>query len=296
MLVLLMHTRTAWNDYFTGSPTLYQSNQYGARQTPSDTYVHVSNCLFRSIASTNGHGGAISCTSVAYLLVESSSFFSCSTSYCYGGAIYFSNSNGQCVLHEVCGYDCYSTHTSYPYGQFLSTNVNNAASSKNYVNYSSIVRCVNERSGSRFTLYLYYGKIICPSINMSMNKCLHYTVVFFIPFVDSNSVTCLFSHSSLTDNIATQYICFHIWSGGANCEMKSCNILRNTQGSLNSEGIFYTYDKLVIKDSCILENKANRIFQQYNYPITLSNCTVDSTTNNGYLTLQSTVTKILFSD
>jgi hypothetical protein len=73
MLALFIRTRTAWNDYFTGSPIHYQSNQYGTRQTPSDTNVHVLNCLFKSIGSTNGHGGALSCTSATFLLVESSS-------------------------------------------------------------------------------------------------------------------------------------------------------------------------------------------------------------------------------
>jgi hypothetical protein len=169
--------------------------------------------------------------------------------------------------------------------------VNNGVSSKNYVNYSSVVRCVNERSNPRFVLWLNQGKICCPSINLSMNKCVYYTIIYFLPFMGSNSVTCLISHSSFTDNIATQHTCFHIRSYGAKCEMKSCNILRNTQGSIDSYGIIYTYDKLVIKDSCILENRANRIFHQNSLPITLSNCTVDSTSNNGYLTIQNTVTK-----
>ena len=59
------------------------------------------------------------CTSVTYLLVESTSFFSCSTSSSSGGVINFSNSNnGQCVLNEVCGYDCCLTYTSGPHAQF----------------------------------------------------------------------------------------------------------------------------------------------------------------------------------
>jgi hypothetical protein len=156
-----MHIRTAWNDYFTGSPTLIQTIEYGARQTLSGTSVHVLNCLFRSITSTST-GGALSCTSVTYLLVESTSFSSCSTSSGNGGAIYFSNSGGQCVLYEVCGYDCCSTNTGSSSGQFVYIVVNNAASSKNYINYSSISRCVNENSGSHHMMYLDCGKICCP--------------------------------------------------------------------------------------------------------------------------------------
>ena len=128
-----MHIRTAWSDYFTGNPTLLQSKEYTSTQTLSGTSVLVSNSLFRSCTSSN-HGGAFYCTSVTYLLVESSSFFFCRTTNYYGGAIYFSNGNGQCVLNEVCGYDCCSTYTSGSYYQFAYIYVNNAASSKNYVN------------------------------------------------------------------------------------------------------------------------------------------------------------------
>jgi hypothetical protein len=80
---------------------------------------------------------------------------------------------------------------------------------------------------------------------------------------------------------------------GANCEIKSCNIIRNTQGTLGSQGTIYTQRNTFIDDSCILENNANRIFHQgsSSFTITLSNCTVDKTTNNQNLITQNTVTK-----
>jgi predicted outer membrane repeat protein len=293
MLTVMMHIRTAWNDYFTGSPVYYQQNLYTSGQTLSDTSVCVLNCLFSSSTSTN-HGGALFCTSVSYLLVESSSFFSCKTSNSYGGAIYFSNSNGQCVLNEVCGFDCCSTYASgSSHYQFAYLYVNNAISSKNYVNYSSIVRCVNDRSNSYTTLYLSCGKIYCPSINMSMNKCVRQSGIYFCPTSDSYSSTGSLLFSSFADNIATQYTCIRTWWGGSKIEIKSCNILRNTQGSLSSTGTIYTLDNIMIDDSCILENKADYIFYIYSssYTITLSNCTVDSTSNNGYMTIRNTITK-----
>jgi hypothetical protein len=81
--------------------------------------------------------------------------------------------------------------------------------------------------------------------------------------------------------------------GGAKFEIKSCNIIRNTQDDLNSEGTIYTNGILTIDDSCIIENNAKYIFNQgsSSYTITLSNCTVDSTSNNGYLTIKNAVTK-----
>jgi thioredoxin 1 len=291
MSVFLLNFRTAWNDHFPATTTTNLSQQtYTSRPSPSGSNAYVSNCLFKSISSTSGDGGALSLTSVTYFLVESTSFFSCRTSGTYGGAIYFYNrNNGQSVLYEVCGYDCYSN----PYALFARIDVNNAASSKNYFNYSSISCCVNENSNSELVLRLIYGKIYCPSINISMNKCVvHHSSICCDPFSDSNSVICSLSYSSFTDNTANQGVCICFWTTGAKSEIKNCNILRNTQVS-SSHGTIYTNGYLTIDDSCILENKATYIFSQYSssYTITLSNCTVDSTSNNGYLTTQNTAIK-----
>jgi hypothetical protein len=147
-----MHSRTAWNDYFPGtSPTTPLSpKEYTSRETVSDTYVYVSNCLFNGCSSSSD-GGALYCSSVTYLLVESSSFFSCKTS-AYNGAIYFTNTNsGECVLYKVCGNNCCSTSTYY---QFADIRVKNTALSKNYINYTSIARFVNENSNSYCTMFL----------------------------------------------------------------------------------------------------------------------------------------------
>jgi hypothetical protein len=286
-----MYIRTMWADYFTGSPTLIQSKKYGTSQTLSGTDVHVLNCLFRSITSES-NGGALSCsTSLTNLLIETTSFFSCKTSG-YGGAIYFVNKgSGQCVLYKICGYDCCTTSSSH--GQFTCIEMNNADSSKNYVNYSSISRCVNENSSSYHTLRHLYGQIHCPLVNITMNKCYYRSGIYCVPFSDSNSVTCSLSYSTFANNNATYSICILLESSNSKYEIKSCNILRNTQGSPNSEGTIYTWGNLIIEDSCILENNANYIFYvtSSSYSITLSNCTVDKTSNNRNLIIQNTVTK-----
>jgi hypothetical protein len=293
MLTFLPHYRTAWNDYFTVSnPNLVSSQTYTSRQTPSYTSLYVSNCLFRSITSTD-HGGALSCTSVTYLLVESTAFFTCTTSTQYGGAIYFSNTNnGQCALNEVCSYECYSTYSSNPHGQFARMVVKNDISSKNYANYSSITRCLYQAPNSHGSLSLYNGKILCPSVNISMNTCNHGSAIYHFPCCDSNSVTCSLTYSTFADNVANNAIRIYIWTNGANSEFKYCNIIRNTQNSLSGWGTFYSNGNIVIEDSCILENNANTMFRQSSsYTFTISNCTIDSTTNNGYLTIRNTVTK-----
>jgi hypothetical protein len=272
--------RTAWNDYFTGSSTNLPSQKYTSRQTPSDTNVYVLNCLFGSMTST-GNGGALYCSSsVTFLLIESTSFFSCKTNGQNGGAIFFQNTNsGQCVLYEVCGNDCCSN----PYYQFAYIYTNNGISSKNYANYSSIARCVNANLDSWLTFYLCNGKVFCPSINVSLNRCYGQEFQFY-PFTDSNSVTCSITYSSFADNFATAHTCFLL---------NSCNVLRNSQGALNSNGIFYINANIEFEDSCILENNANYVFYQASssYTTTLSRCTVDTASSNQNIITKNTVTK-----
>jgi hypothetical protein len=289
MLTLLIHSRTAWDDYFTESPTIIQTTLYEERQTPSYTNLHVLNCLFKSITSTSA-GGALFCNSVTYLLVESTSFFSCKA-YGNGGAIYFANTgSGQSVYHEVCGFDCFSTNSGN--GPFSYNEINDAALSKNYINSSSIVRCMGENSTPGYMICHHYGTHCYPSVNISMNKCSLRPGIYSVPYKNSNSVTCSISYSTFADNNATGYVCIQLWMEGAKFEVKSCNIIRNTQGDLGTYGTIFTNGNVMFKDSCILENKANYIFYQYSsYTITLSNCTVDKTTNNGRFTIQNTVTK-----
>jgi hypothetical protein len=258
--------------------------------SPSGPNVYVSSSLFSGCISTSD-GGAISSTTVKYLLFESTSFFSCSTNNQDGGAIYIKSSN-EIILYEVCGYDCCSTHTGDGDGQFAYIYTSNAASDKISFNYSSITRCVGWESASWRTLQLFNGKICLLSVNVSMNKCKYETGIICGPYKDSNSVTFSLTYTSFTDNIATGCYIIHLTTSGSMQEIKYCNILRNTQGSLSSGGTIASYGNLMISESCILENKADYIFrQESSYTITVSNCIVDSTSNDGYLTIKDTVTK-----
>jgi hypothetical protein len=290
MLVFLMYIKTTWNDYFEGSQSvILQHQHYSSKQTPTDTNVHVSNCLFAFFTSSNS-GGALFCsTSVTCLLVESSSFFSCKTISGSGGAIYFTNTDsGQSVFYKVCGFDCCSSSNC----QFSVVETCNFLTKKNYINFSSFSRCVSESSNSYYILFHKNGKNLYPSVNVSMNKC-YCRGIYCCPYLDSNSVTFSTSFSSFVDNIAIASTCIMLWMNGAKFEIKSCNILRNTQYSLYSEGTIYTNGITNIEDSCILENIAKYIFFQKSssYTITVSNCTVDSTSSSGNFVIQNTVTK-----
>jgi hypothetical protein len=290
----MLHSRIAWIDFYSSAqPTPINKQTYTSGFSTSSQSVYISNSLFKSITSSS-QGGALCCsTSVEYLLIESTSFFSCKTSGQRGGAIYFTNqNNGQCVLYEVCGYDCCTTYTSdSSYGQFVYSRMRSITSCKNHVNYSSISCCVSENSNSCCMVFHDYGSIFYLSTNVSMNKCNRYSGVYSFPTSDSNSITSSLTFCTIADNIATGYNCIYFETGGAKYEIKSCNIIRNTQVS-GSYGTIYTWGNTNIDDSCILENSATYIFYaSSSYTITLSNCTVDSTTRYGSLIIQRTATK-----
>jgi hypothetical protein len=284
----------SWNEYFSGSPTTtLNGSKYGSQLSYTSGSVYVLNCLFNRITS-GSNGGALYCNPVTFLLIESSSFFTCSTSAKYGGAIYFRNTNsGESVLYEVCGYDCYSTCTSdSPHDQFAFIFVNDVVSKRNHFNYSSITRCGGQNPKTRVTIRLNYGKVCFPSVNISNNKCNCYSGIYSIPFCDPNTVTFSLSYSTFADNNAYDYSCLYLTKGDAKYEIKSCNILRNTQVS-SSYGIISTWGNLNIEDSCILGNSATNVFysSSSSYTITLTRCIVDNKSNNGYLTIQSAATK-----
>jgi hypothetical protein len=292
----IIHSRTAWSDYFPGTnpSTTLVTNEYTSTQTLSGTNVYVSNCLFNECSSSS-NGGALYCSSVTCLLIESSSFFSCKTSNTNGGAFYFQNSNnGQCILNKVCGYDCCSTYTSSSsYDMFARMYLNSDQLGKNYVNYSSISRCVTDNSNSQYALLSRHGNICYKSLNLSMNKCGS-RVIYYYPSTDSNSVTGSLLYSTFADNIAIICCFICLGSGGIKYEIKSCNFLRNTQPLSNTgEGTIATYRNTIIEDSCILENKAYYVLyiSSSSYTVTLSNCTVDPTSSNGNLITHKTVTK-----
>jgi hypothetical protein len=146
--------RTFDDVYGSGlNPTNYTSPEYtDKRIDASSSNVYVHNCVFRSCTSST-HGGALYCSSnVLRLLVEQSSYISCTTTNSYGAGIYFCNTaSGECILSKVCGFDCSSTKSGST-GQFcyIYTN-NNNVNSRNHVNDSSITRTSNRSTN----IYIY---------------------------------------------------------------------------------------------------------------------------------------------
>jgi hypothetical protein len=192
-------------------------------------------------------------------------------------------------FYQVCGYDCCCGSR----GMFSYITVSNTASSKSYINYSSIARCVTNSTSICDSSAHRNGKVCYPSVNTSLNQCYRMIGITCWPTKDSSSVTCSLTYSTFANNHATGYNCLMLHTYGANYEIKSCNIIRNTQVSLNEQATIFTSGIVRIMDSCILENNAKYAFYQESssFTITLSSCTVDKTTGIGSVVTQNTVTK-----
>jgi hypothetical protein len=297
--------KTAFDDFYgPGNTNIkdYKNTKYTGQITPTDQNVYVHDCVFQSCSSSSD-GGAISCGNTVYkLLVEQTSFISCKTSSSNGGAIYFnSQTNGECILSRICGFDCSSTYSD-SYGQFSNTYTKNDVAYKNYINDSSITRSSNWKKGSYETLRLQYGNILCPSTNLTNNMCYYYTALLCWLTKGTGSpvsVTFCISYSSIINNTNSggYGVFYHDNSVTSHC-IDTCNIINNKQ-NISSYGAIIASGNLFIKDSCILGNNENdKVFyvSSSSSKITISNCTIDDDifTNGRYagsVTIIKTITK-----
>jgi len=261
----------------------YTGPTYTETQNPTDQNVYVHDCVFQSCSSSS-YGGALSCGSTVYkLLVEQTSFTSCKTKNSRGGAIYFeSSTNGECILSKNCAYDCSSTiSNAWSGGQCAYIQIKDDASYKNHVNVSSFTQSLIESTDARHVVDLIYGNILCPSVNITNNKCTRQIALWCTPTMSTGSPvseTCIISFSTIINNTASGgHSCFWLTTAGSSQRIDTCNIINNKQTS-SEYGTITTYANLLIKDSCILgNNENNKVFYE-NYAsckITISNCTID---------------------
>ena len=139
---LLNSTKRTFQDVFGSNYQLieYNNSQYTETFDASpyeNIFVHDS--VFINISS-NSCGGAIYCSRNIYrLLIEQTTFISCTTSDIHGGGIYLSSAeSGECILLRVCAYSCSSVNSTKSEGQFAYFSTNNKFECKNHVNDSSV--------------------------------------------------------------------------------------------------------------------------------------------------------------
>jgi hypothetical protein len=257
-----------WNDYYSGSGTLYQ--QQTSRLSSFSETAYIKNSLFNGISSTSA-GGSIFCysTSSFLMLIESCTFINSITSGANAGAIKFYNT-GQFVMVKVCGFGCKSTSTS---DQFDYISVTDSIDSKNEIHESAI--CGTTTSYSYEAAH-YRGKVVVKQTNFSSNSCASNSAIYSNPTSNGNSVASSISYSSFTNNIVSSGICILLGSSKL-YEIDSCNIISNSDLS-SGNGLIKVSGSLNLRGSCILSNSGTYII--YNSganTITVTNCTIDAT-------------------
>jgi hypothetical protein len=298
----LYFPKTSFDDFYgPGNTNIkeYKESIYTVTITPTDQNVYVHNCVFHYCSSSSS-GGALNCGSSVYkLLVEHTTFISCMTSSGHGGAIYFSSTtNGECIVSITCGFNC----SCSVYGQFIYTSTKNDVTCKNHVNDSSFAHSSISISDSREVLCLYYGTILCPSVNITNKICYAWAVLYCQPVTGTGSPvseTFCMSYSSVVNDTANgDKGCFLLQNSASSHRIDTCNIMNNKQNS-SSYGTISSWSNLFIKDSCILgNNEGKAVFYQSisSNKITISNCTIDDDifTNGRYsgsVTVIKTITK-----
>jgi hypothetical protein len=270
----------SWNDFYSGSGTEY--SQQTGRLTSFSGTAYIKNSLFNRLSSTSS-GGAIYYygTSSLLMLIESSGFINCQTTSNICGAIYFATT-GQFVMFKVCGYGCKSTSNGYQFGYF---HVTNSINCRNEFN-DSVICCSNQPSYSIVTRQL-YGKVVVKQMNFSSNLC-YSDAMRSEPSSNGNYVASSISYSSIANNTVSSGFCIALYHSYLK-EVYSCNIISNTDKSTNNP-LIYVSGSLNLRDSCILNNSATYVIQNAGgYSVTLTNCTIESTSIcSGSTTIVST--------
>jgi hypothetical protein len=262
------------------SPTNYTGPQYTQTLSPNANDVYVHDCVF-SYCSSSSNGGALFCSSSVYrLLIEQTTFISCSTSGSYGGGIYFlSTTYGECVLSRICGFNCSAKSTSH----FAYVEIKNNVNNKNHFNDSTITH-TSVQTGN-YPMRINCGSILCPSINITNNLCEAFPALYSNPTGGVSSETSHISCSSIVNNTANgDWGCMALSGSTTSQRIDTCNIINNNQMTLSSlQIIVHASSNLLIKDSCLLgNNKGMKVFYTTSTgKITLSHCTNDNSAYTG---------------
>ena len=268
--------------HHSSKPIFYEWKEFYSTNQPTDSFLingsefckscnssslpslksnfYITNCYFHNI-STQSDGGVIFSESLSQLLVETSTFISCSTSK-DGGVIYASQ--GDCVIHEVCGIECHAYRYSFSdvWAQSSTENIN-------YVHDSSVAYCNSEDEDINYHLY---GYINIKSFNSSHNTATRYSSLRCFSGTKKDNIGNSISYSSFVDNNATQYYCIYLSNYASLTE--SSNIINNHQKEPGNNGLIYTYYNSKMSKCCIIDNSEIPIFQSGFQTLTLSECTI----------------------
>ena len=214
-----MNIFTTWETHFTNSESNenfhnYEGNEkYSIKSTSSHLYI--SHCTFSYVTKTTISYSTKNQNSK--LLVEFSSFNTCSTSIQNGGAIYFGD-EGQCVLSSVCGSKCQTNNGLF--GQFSYVDVSSGKAKKNHIIDCSVI--LTEQINAIHTLSHLYGDVLCQGVHLS-NIFVNQISGIYIGDPSTSTIT----FSSFSQNKALTTNC--IWCYANNHDITYTNIIDNEQ-------------------------------------------------------------------
>lgn len=136
----------------------------------------------------------------------------------------------------------------------------------------------NNADGS---ISLWYGAICVSSVNSSHNYCSCYTGICLILTSNYDFADYCLSFSCCVNNTASSRIIVKLENGGY-YQMKSCNILQNSQKT-NSWGIIYAYKNINIYNSYIVENTAQYSLCVNEGTINTYNCSIEGSTTGSVI-------------
>ena len=233
MLFCFSHMFSSWSEVgFSGEPAYNKTfpNQESTI-TPSGSTVYIHDSLFsvkRTTGSSGSHGGAIAYSNTnGQILVEMSTFNDCTNSVGRGAAIYASCKD--CIINKCCGYMCYCSGSWT--GQFLYTSLS-STSSKNEIYDSSISHSMESKEDESYeaALYPYKGKIIISTVNLSNNVCQVDSALYCVPSFSSSSFedpSCSVSYCSINSNHATSARIIYFERTGYYYSLTHSNIINN---------------------------------------------------------------------
>jgi predicted outer membrane repeat protein len=270
--------KSVWSDFFIDNLT-HEHKGSLSRISLSSGGAYVHNSLFQNLAGSSS-GGAIYSESVTVnVLVEETSFISCTPSGS-GGALYLSIT-GESIITKVCGSRCRATSNHF---MFSYVSITNSYDKRNSFLHSSVCNTV-ENTYYRTTRHE-YGKVLFESSNISNNQCYYTTGIYsrYQTTSNSNEIGFNVKYSSFTNNKVIKSVCLEVYNSASICikQFQSINLINNTSGYLSSDGIIHATGKLLIKDSTILGNTGG--YQVYENSGSsgsiISNCTIDFTTSS----------------
>lgn len=219
------------------------------------------------------------------VLIETSSFKSCSSGTKQGSSIYFVGDKGQIISNRVCGTQNSLSNTAN--GVFSYTYAGKSSSKKNHLIFSSVSKCGIDINTGWSPLYHTRGQISIQNSNISDNKSASYSAYvcqcsygyFCIEF-------CSFRNNYNSNN----YLTYHNNEGNIEKEniIKMCNFIGNPSCV---QAVLYSQSSILLDSCSIIDNIASNTFYINSGTTTVSNSYLKdkSKTGNGAIQFVSEV-------